>query len=107
MNWADQINPRARDKHPEPLGTMMHRYQEIENEYPPTYLNPNRHEGKGVLERAAHADAEWNNSDPFAYGRAFLNLQKGHLIPKEHEKEMAQRTLARQAARRNAHNANE
>lgn len=53
----------------------------------------------GQIEKAARAMAEWDNSDPFAYGRTALHVKQGYIDPNDIMKEVTQRTLARRAAR--------
>lgn len=65
-------------------------------EFPP-YRKPEVTLGK--IEKAATAMAEWDNSDPFAYGRTALHVKQGYLDPNEVIKEVTQRTAARRVAR--------
>lgn len=54
----------------------------------------------GVVESGARAMADWDNSDPFAYGRTALYIRQGYVWSAGIVKEMTQRTMARKAARR-------
>jgi len=83
-------------KHPEPM-SLMHK-REKQGEIPSAPMKKPEH-AKGVVERAATAWAEWENSDPFAYGRTALHVRQGYLDPKEVEREMGQRTIARRVAK--------
>lgn len=96
-------------KHPEPM-TLMHK-REKNGELPSeadtqiamircgrVYCKPEV--SPGLVEKAALATAAWDNSDPFAYGRTALHVRQGYLSANDLIKEMSQRTLARQAAKR-------
>lgn len=83
-------------KHPEPM-TLMHK-REKNNDIIPAALKGTA--TRGQIEQAARAMAAWDNSDPFAYGRTALHVSQGFERSEEIVKEMGQRTLARQAAKR-------
>ena len=65
----------------------------------PDSVRPKPEHSIGLKDKAARASADWNNSDPFAYGRTYLHVQQGYVEPHELIKELTQRTLARKAAR--------
>ena len=83
-------------KHPEPM-SLFHK-REKTGEIPNQPLKKPEY-SKGVVEKAAAAMADWENSDPFAYGRTALHVRQGYLDPREVVKEMGQRTIARRVAK--------
>lgn len=80
-------------KHPEPM-TLMNKLAKEGS--PPS---PKGLATLGQIEKAASAMAQWDNSDPFSYGRTALHVRQGYLRSDEVIKEMGQRTLARRAAK--------
>lgn len=96
-------------KHPEPMSLM---HKRVKNKEVPSeadaeisltrcgrvYCPPEVTRGK--VEAAARAMADWDSSDPFAYGRTALHVAQGFVDPREIVAEMSKRTLARRAARR-------
>lgn len=80
-------------KHPEPMSIIRKR----EKDLPISHVKPEVTPGK--VETAAAALASWDNSDPFAYGRAALHLRQGYLDPAEVIKEYGMRVIARRAAK--------
>lgn len=92
---------------PEPMGLMRKREKEIPSDLAAelsvrrcgkVYCPPEV--TAGVIEQTAKVVAAWDNSDPFAYGRTALHVRRGLIISRDLVKEMSQRTLARQAAKR-------
>lgn len=83
-------------QHPEPM-TLMHK-REKNGE-----IVENRIKGNippGPIAKAARAMADWDNSDPFSYGRTALHVSQGYIAPDDIVAEMTHRTIARQAAKR-------
>lgn len=83
-------------KHPEPM-SLMHKREKNGS------LNEPSRKGMatlGQIANAARAMADWDSSDPFAYGRTALHVSQGFLDPELVVKEMTQRTVARQVAKR-------
>lgn len=81
----------------EPMHTMLNRYREIEKDYPAKYTKPQVTLGR--IEATAQAVADWDLSDPFAYGRAALYVRQGYIEPEQTIKDYHMRTVARRAAR--------
>lgn len=81
----------------EPMHTMLRRYEEIERSEPLEYRKPEVSLGK--LDAVARAVADWDLSDPFAYGRTYLYAKQGYIEPEEIIKDYHMRTLARRVAR--------
>jgi hypothetical protein len=101
-----RLNAENAKKHPEPMfhfarrqDTKVSRPTLIELDAQDTEILK-REATLGRIEKAARASAEWNNSDPFAYGRTALHVKQGYLDPEAVEREFRNRTLARQAAKR-------
>lgn len=93
---ARKVQLELDKKHPEPM-TLMHK-REKNGE-----LNSPSRKGTatlGQITKAARAMADWDSSDPFAYGRTALHVSQGFLDPEMVIKEMTQRTVARQVAKR-------
>lgn len=82
-------------QHPQPM-TLMHKREKALGDIP--WRKPEV--SKGQIEAAANAMAAWDNANPFAYGQTALYTTQGYLRSDEVVKEMSQRTLARQAAKR-------
>lgn len=91
-----RIQAELDHKRPEPM-SLFHK-REKQGMIPDPKLPLPQH-GMGVVDRAAKAMADWDNSDPFAYNRTALYVRQGYLRPDEIIKEMGMRTLARRAAR--------
>lgn len=83
-------------KHPEPM-TLIHK-REKAGEIPLHRL-PKPQVSLGKIEKAAGAMADWDNSDPFAYGRTALHVRQGYLEADLVIKEMTQRTTAHRVAK--------
>lgn len=86
-----------KEKKPEPMTMMRNREREIDLMFPLPYRKPSV--TLGQIDKAATAVAEWENSDPFAYGRTALHVRQGYLDPAVLVKEMTQRTIARRVAK--------
>lgn len=98
-------------KHPFLLG-LLHKREQMDADTMPRrdghVIRPEV--SKGKVDKAARAMADWENSDPFSYGRTALYVRQGYLDPEEVIKETQQRTLARRVAKereieREQHNA--
>lgn len=86
-------------RRPALLGLFHKREQELgltAASFPP-YRKPEH--TIGLKEQAAHAMAEWDSSNPFAYGRTYLHAKQGYIDPAEVVKEVTQRTVARRVAK--------
>ena len=89
-----RLNAEESRRRPEPM-TLMHKREKF------LHLEP---EGKpdhtaGTVDKAARAIADWDLSDPFAYGRTALHVRQGFLDPKEITEDYYKRTVARRVAR--------
>lgn len=96
-------------KHPEPMTLMHKREKELDKYF--SYKDAAGHIIEnlyarrkpeitfGLAEKAAKAMADWDNSDPFAYGRTFLHVKQDYVNGIDIVKEMSQRTTARRAAK--------
>lgn len=83
-----------KEKHPEPMSLMHKR----EKDLPPLpYRKPEV--TQGAAEKAAGAMADWDNSDPFSYGRTMLYVKQGYIDPRDTIKDMSKRTLERRLAK--------
>lgn len=96
MLRLDKLAVELNKKHPEPMS--LFRKRERDGEIPAIML-PKPDVTLGKLEKAARSSAEWNNSDPFAYGRTYLHVKQGYLRADEVIKEMTERTTARRVAK--------
>lgn len=93
---AAKVQAALDAKHPEPMSIFRKR------ERLPELNGGEYHKPEvtlGMKDKVASAVAAWNNSDPFAYGRAYLHVSQGYIHPEDTIKEMSQRTLARRAAK--------
>lgn len=90
-------------KLPEPLQTMLKRYDYIERNEPKNYVKPQDRPGnylpEGQIQAAAEAVASWDLSDPFAYGRTALHARQGYLDAKKTAEDFHLRTVSRRTAR--------
>lgn len=95
-----RLNAERDKRRPEPMFEFQRR---IDNKYLDSDIDTvrilKREATLGRIEKAAIADAEWNNSDPFAYGRTALYVKQGWIDPEKHVEELHKRTLARRVAR--------
>lgn len=81
--------------HPEPM-SLIHKRQKLLDQ---GLFDPQREVTNGAAEKVARAVADWELSDPFAYGRTFLHAKRGLLDPTKLSEEMHLRTVARRAAK--------
>lgn len=81
----------------EPMHIMLKRYDEIERTTSEVYRKPQH--SLGTLDNVARAVADWDFSDPFAYGRTYLYAKQGYIEPADITKDYHLRTVARRAAR--------
>jgi hypothetical protein len=84
---------------PEPMHTMQRRYEYIERHEPKQYVKP-QYMPAGVVETVARAVADWDLSDPFAYGRTALYARQGYIDVEQTIADYNLRTIARKAAKR-------
>lgn len=92
-NPFPKIASLPREKHPEPM-TLMHKR---ERDLPDTHRKPDV--TMGLASKAAGAMADWDNSDPFAYGRTYLHVKQGYESPYDILKDIPKRTLERRIAK--------
>lgn len=107
-NRLNAIEAEKNRKHPEPMTLMKRRFESGEvpseadakismsrcgRQFCKPEVTP------GAAEKAAQAMAEWDNSDPFAYGRTLLHVKQGFVSANTFVEEMQKRTIARRAAR--------
>lgn len=91
------MDKKLKEEPAQPMALMRKRERMIDTEYPLPYRKPLV--TLGTTERVAKAIADWDKSDPFAYGRAALYIRQGYIDPKEVEKEVHLRTKARRDAK--------
>lgn len=95
---AAQVAAELNKAHPEPMSLIHKRQKNVDaGIFDPSH--PKNRPSLGMTDKAATAMAEWDNSDPFAYGRMALHVKQGLVDPAEIIKEMSQRTTARRVAR--------
>lgn len=92
LNAKDVAQNKA---HPEPMSFIHKRQKNLDQ----GLFDPQRDITLGSAEKVAHAVADWELSDPFAFGRTFLHAKKGLLDPLKLSEEMHMRTVARKAAK--------
>jgi len=92
----ERLNAEKDKRHPEPMSLFHQRERDGEV---PSSVRPKPQVTKGMIDKAATAMAEWDNSDPFAYARTALHVKQGFLNPREVVEEMQKRTVARRVAR--------
>lgn len=85
-----------REKHPEPM--TLFRKREQNGDVPAIPLRKPEVTA-GLASKAVGAMADWDNSDPFAYGRTYLHVKQGYVDPKDIVKDMGKRTLDRRIAK--------
>lgn len=98
-NAVESAQRELNHKHPEPMTLLNKRAFMLglhNDEYPP-YRKPEV--TLGMIDKAATAQAQWDNSDPFAYGRTALWVKQGYAEPNEVIKDTLPRILSRRAAR--------
>jgi hypothetical protein len=93
-NPFPKLAASPKEKHPEPM-TLIHKREKDLPDLP--YRKPEV--TAGLAQRAAGTMADWDNSDPFAYGRTHLHVMQGYLSPKDLIEEMGKRTYARRLAK--------
>lgn len=82
--------------HPEPMSLMHKREKNSSLDIPPRKGMATI----GQIMKAAKAAAEWDNADPFAYGRMALHVSQGFVNSTDIVEEMTQRTAKRKTAKR-------
>lgn len=100
---AEKLAATLNAKHPEPMSLMHKRVKQGEVPSDKMWeLHPHYHKPEvtlGKKEKVATAVAAWDNSDPFAYGRAYLHVTQGYIAPEDTIKEAVQATIVRRRAK--------
>lgn len=92
---AEAVSAALNFAHPEPMSYLHKR----ERELPLRPLPRPTEFGIGKVFQAATAQAEWDNSDPFAFKRTVLHIRQGFVSPEDIIKEATRRTNARRVAK--------
>lgn len=94
----ERLNEALNKSNPEPMRFMHKRAKELDKLLGnSTYRKPEH--SPGTVQTVAIAVAEWDLSDPFAYGRTKLHAKQGYIDPLKVTDEMKQRTIARRVAK--------
>lgn len=94
---AERLNAEDAARRPEPMSILRKRERELPERE--SVLKSRNFVTAGMIQKAATAVADWDNSDPFAYGRMALHVKQGYLVSADVVKEFEQRTVARRVAK--------